>query len=36
MILARGVDTVKVTKVKGHATEDDVDQGGVCEENREE
>ena len=35
MILAREVDTVKVTKVKGHATEDDVDQGRVREENRE-
>ena len=32
MILVRGVDTVKVTKVKGHVTEDDVDQGRVREE----
>ena len=35
MVLAWGVDKVKVTKVKGHATEDDVDEGRVREENRE-
>ena len=29
MILARGPDTIKVTEVKGHATEADVVQGGV-------
>ena len=34
MIQARGADTVKVTKVKGRATEADVDQGGVLEEDR--
>ena len=34
MILARGADTVEVTKVKGHATEADVDQGRVREEDK--
>ena len=34
MILARGPDTVKVTKVKEHATEADVDQGRVRHEDR--
>ena len=34
MIQAWGADTVGVTKVKGHATEDDVDQGRVRMEER--
>ena len=34
MILSRGLDTVKVTKVKGHATEADVEQGWVRLEDR--
>ena len=34
LILARGPDTVKVTKVKGHAIEADVDQGRVKLEDR--
>ena len=34
MILAQGPDTVKVTKVKGHASEADVDQGRVRLEDR--
>ena len=34
MIRARGQDTVRVTKVKGHATEADVQQGKVREEDR--
>ena len=34
MILARRHDTVRVTKVKGHATEVDVHQGRVREEDR--
>ena len=34
MIHARGSDTVKVSKVKGHATEADVDQGRVRMEDR--
>ena len=34
MIRARGQDTVRVTKVKGHATETDVQQGRVREEER--
>ena len=29
MIHARGLDTIRVTKVKGHATEADVEQGRV-------
>ena len=29
MIRARGLDTVRVTKVKGHATDADVDSGRV-------
>ena len=34
MIQARGLDTVRVTKVKGHATDADVDQGRVRLKNR--
>ena len=34
MIHARGLDTVRVTQVKGHATEADVEQGRVREEDK--
>ena len=34
MILSQGPDTVRVTKVKGHATEADVEQGRVRLEDR--
>ena len=34
MIFARGPETVLITKVKGHATKADVEQGGVRTEDR--
>ena len=34
MILARGPEAVRISKVKGHATEADVEQGGVLAEDK--